>query len=279
MILIFGATGTVGTQLVAQLVEAGENVRVFTRSREKATAFAGKVDIAEGDLNDADSVVSAMHGVEKFFLLTSNTEQDRNALAAAKQFGARHVIKLSTQEAGWTPVVGHGHWHKEREDLIRASGLDWTFLRPCMFMDFALSWIPSIKANGMFETAGGEGKFPPIDTWDVARVAKAALTEPGHENKGYELTGPELLTFADMAAILSRVLARSVRHAKLSNAAQREVFIKMGLPEYAATGLAETFSLIEAGRFAHLTNDVELATGTPPRTFETWARVRAAAFS
>ena len=278
MILVFGATGTVGSQLVAQLVAAGEGVRVFTRDRQRAAKVAGTVDVIEGDLNDTAAVAAAMRGVERFFLLTSETDQDRTVLAAARQVGARHVVKLSTQEAGWTPVVGHGHWHREREDLIRASGLAWTFLRPCMFMDFALTWSPSITTRGLFETAGGDGKLAPIDPWDVARVAKAALTEPGHENVGYELTGPELLSFADMAAVLSTVIGRPVRHAHISAAAQRDVFVRMGVPDYVATGLSETFSLIEADRFAHLTDDVERATGAPARSFATWAREHASAF-
>ena len=136
-----------------------------------------------------------MEGVERFFLITSSTQQDKNALAVAKEAGARHVVKISTQEAGWIPVKGHGHWHKEREELIRASGLTWTILRPCMFMNFALSWAQSIRPDGAIYSAGGRGKLGAIDPWDVAAVAKVALTKEGHENAAYELTGPELLSF------------------------------------------------------------------------------------
>jgi uncharacterized protein YbjT (DUF2867 family) len=271
-ILIIGATGTVGTELVTQLVRDGYPVRAMTRNPQKAAKFGSDVEVVIGDLDDPESLVTAMQGVERFFLITTSTQQDKNALAAAKETGTRHVVKISTQEAGWTPVEGHGHWHKEREDLIRSSGLTWTFLRPSMYMNFALSWAPCIRLENAIASAGGSGKLGPVDPWDGAAVAKAALTAPGHENLAYELTGPELLSFGDMAAVFSKVLDRTIRHAEISEAEQGEVFLKMGLPKYAADGLVETFSLIRAGRFAYLTDDVEKATGRKPRSFETWIR-------
>lgn len=278
MILIIGATGTIGTQLVAQLSKEGQSVRVFTRKPEKAAKFGNDVEVAVGNLDDETSLIAAMRGVDRFFLITSSTQQDRNALAAAKKTGASHIVKISTQEAGWTPVEGHGHWHKEREELIRASGLSWTFLRPSMYMNFALSWVPSIRAESAIYCAGGDGRLGAVDPWDVAAVAKAALTSSGHENKAYELTGPELLNFGDMADVLSKISGRTIRHVDISEDAQVETFTKMGLPKYTVDGLVETFSLIRAGRFAYLTQDVERATGNRPRTFEMWAREHVTAF-
>ncbi|MGC8494958.1 MAG: NmrA family NAD(P)-binding protein [Syntrophobacteraceae bacterium] len=170
------------------------------------------------------------------------------------------------------PKRGHGHWHKEREELIRASGLTWTFLRPSMYMSFALSWVESIRAENAIYSAGGTGKLGAVDPRDVAAVAKAALTMPGYENAAYELTGPELLSFGDMAAILSKVTGRPIRHIDISEKEQGEFFSKMGVPQYTVDGLVETFALIREGRFGYLTEDVEKATATRPRTFETWAR-------
>jgi uncharacterized protein YbjT (DUF2867 family) len=277
-ILIIGATGTVGTELVTQLVQDGYPVRAMTRNPQKAAKFGKDVEVVVGDLDDQKSLVAVMQGVERFFLITANTQQDKNALAAAKETGTRHVVKISTQEAGWTPVEGHGHWHKEREELIRSSGLAWTFLRPSMYMNFALSWAPRMRLENAITSAGGNGKLGAVDPWDVAAVAKAALTTPGNENLAYELTGPELLSFGEMAKIFSKVLGRPIRHTEISEAEQGEVFIKIGLPKYAADGLVETFSLIRAGRFAYLTDDVEKVTGRKPRSFETWVREHAKAF-
>jgi len=278
MILVIGATGTIGTELVTQLVESDEKVRVFTRDPQKAAKFGDEVEIAVGNLDDPQSLVPAMKGVERFFLITGSTQQDKNALAAAKEAGVKHIVKISTQEAGWTPVEGHGHWHKEREELIRASGLTWTILRPCMYMNFALSWSQSVRQDGVIRSAGGSGKLGAIDPWDVAAVAKSALTTPGHENVAYELTGPELLSFGDMAAVLAKVTGKPVRHVEISEAEQGEVFVRMGAPKYTVDGLMETYSLVRAGRFEYLTPDVEKVTGQKPHSFETWVRRHINAF-
>jgi uncharacterized protein YbjT (DUF2867 family) len=278
LILVIGATGTVGTELIAQLTQDGYRVRALTRDPQKAVKFGNNVEVVIGDLNNQESLIEAMQDVDRFFLITASTQQDKNALAAAKETGVRHIVKISTQEAGWTPVEGHGHWHKEREELIQSSGLAWTFLRPSMYMNFALSWAPRIRFENAITSAGGNGKLGAVDPWDVAAVAKSALTTPGHENIAYELTGPELLSFGDMAAVFAKVMGRPIQHAKISEAEQGEVFAKMGIPKYAADGLVETFSLIRAGRFAYLTNDIEKVTGRKPRSFETWVREHITAF-
>lgn len=253
-------------------------MRVLTRDPKHAAKFGAAVEVATGDLDDRRSLVAPLRGVERFFLITARTAHDENALAAAREAGARHVVKISTQEAGWTPVEGHGHWHKEREELIRASGLDWTFLRPSMYMSFALSWAHGIRDAGLIRVAGGVGKLGPVDPRDVAAVAKAALTASGHAGKAYELTGPELLGFSDMAATLAAVTGRSIRREAIPEQAQGDMFASFGLPEHAVAGLTETFALISAGRFAYLTRDVEKATGRAPRSFETWAREHRDAF-
>ena len=278
-ILIVGATGTVGTELVNQLTQDDHPVRILTRNPQKAVRFGNSVEVIVGDLDNPTSLKPAMQGVDRFFLITLSTQQDKNVLAVAREAGTRHVVKISTQEAGWTPVEGHGHWHKEREEVIRSSGLAWTFLRPSMYMNFALSWAPGIRLENAIRLAGGDGRLPPIDPWDVAAVAKAALTTPGHENQGYTITGPELLSFTDIAAMFSKVLGRPVRRIEISEAEQAEDFMKMGVPKYVADGLAETFSLIRAGRFANRTDDVVKVTGRQPRTFENWLRDHISAFS
>lgn len=145
-------------------------------------------------------------------------------------------------------------------------------------MNFALSWAPSIRLENAITSAGGSGKLGAVDPWDVAAVAKAALTKPGHENMAYELTGPELLSFGDMAAVFSKVIGWPIRHAEISEVEQGEILAKMGLPKYTVDGLVETFSLIRAGRFAYLTDDVEKVTGRKPRSFERWINEHIAAF-
>jgi uncharacterized protein YbjT (DUF2867 family) len=147
-----------------------------------------------------------------------------------------------------------------------------------MYMNFALSWAQSIRLENAIHSAGGSGKLGAIDPWDVAAVAKEALTGYGHENVAYELIGPELLSFGDMAAVFSKVIGRPIQHIGISEAEQGEIFAKMDAPKYTVDGLIETFSLVRAGRFAYLTDDVEKVTGRKPRSFETWVHEHIAAF-
>jgi len=279
--LVIGATGNVGKELTEQLVNAGKHTRILVRDLSKvpdAWRVSSLVKPVVGDLDKPDTLRRAMVGIKKMFLITGSTQQDRNVLDVGKKTGLNHIVKLSTQEAGWVPVKGHGFWHHEREELIKESGLSWTFLRPCMFMNTSLSWAPTIKEKGVVNYPGGAGEIAPIDPWDVAAVARVALTEVGHEQMGYELTGPELLTFDDMTKILSDVLGKSIKYVEESDEDFVKDLLQAQLPKYVADGLASTFSYIRMGDFAHLTDSVERVTGQRPRTFEHWCQEHKVAF-
>lgn len=280
-LLVVGASGNVGKELTEQLVEMGQRVRILVRNPSKVSETWGRnqlVETAIGDLDKPDTLEKAMAGIEKLFLITGSTQQDKSVLEVGKRTGLRHVVKLSTQEAGWVPVKGHGFWHHEREELIKASELSWTFLRPCMFMTTAISWAPMIREKGAVIYPGGNGKIAPIDPWDVAAVARVAMTSSGHEQKGYELTGPELLTFGEMTSILSDVLGKPIEYIEESDANFIKDLLQARLPKYVADGLASTFSYVRMGDFAHLTDSVEKVTSHKPRTFEHWCRENKSAF-
>jgi len=213
------------------------------------------------------------------FLLTSRTQQDADVLAAAKNAGVRHIVKLSTQEAGWVPVEGHGFWHREREELIQASGLAWTFLRPTMFMNTALQWAATVKSQHAVYFPIGAGRLAPVDPADVAAVAAVALTAAGHEGQGYELTGGQLMDAADMVATLSGVLGKPISYVDIPEDTARQQMRHAGLPDYVTDGLLETFRMVRAGRFAYTTDTVRHVTGQPPRTFRQWCEQHRAAFS
>ena len=129
MILVMGATGHVGKELVPQLLEMGQPVRVFTRDVRKVAHLGNRVECVEGDFAKPETLAVAMQHVDRMLLITFETRQDVHALEAAQRSGVQHVVKLSTLEAS-DAVLQVGKWHRERERLIEASGLEWTFLRP-----------------------------------------------------------------------------------------------------------------------------------------------------
>lgn len=278
MILVTGATGTVGSELVQQLLEKNQSVRVFTRDANKVARLGNRIDCAVGDLSEPETLAAAMQGVERIFLVTGSTQQDINVLEAAKRAGVKHIVKLSTIEAGHEPMIGHGKHHREREDLICASGLAWTFLRPTMFMSTALDWADSIKHHARVSYPGGEGKVSPIDPWDIAAVAAVTLTSDGHEGQAYPLTGSELLSMGDMVEIIAQRLGKPIQYIGMSDTAGGEMMQKAGLPEYVVAGLVEAYAAIRSGRFAYITDAVEQVTGNKPRLFEMWCREHLTAF-
>ncbi len=271
-VLVTGATGNVGRELVQQLVASGNNVRILVRDPSKSPQPKNLIEVSVGDLDKPDTLLKAMSGIESIFLLTGNTQQDRNVIGIGKQTGLHHIVKLSTYEAGLVPVRGHGVWHREREELIEASGLAWTFLRPSMFMNTVLSWTGTIKQEGVVRFSGGAGKLAPVDPWDAAVVALTALTRPGHERQSYTLTGPELLSFPEMTQILASVIGKPIRYVEESDEDFAKEMLKANLPKYVVDGLVDTMKFLARGDFAHITDSVEKVTGRKPRTFEFWCK-------
>jgi uncharacterized protein YbjT (DUF2867 family) len=177
------------------------------------------------------------------------------------------VVKLSTLEAADDSVAGHVKWHREREELIRASGLAWTFLRPTMFMTTALDWAGTIKEQGVVYYPGCRRGGRPL-----------ALTGTGHERQAYALTGPEVLSLGEMTHILGGALGRPLRYVDVPEADFAGELRKLGLPEYVVEGLIGVFSAIRAGKLAHVTGSVQRVTGRPARPFEAWCRDHVEAF-
>jgi uncharacterized protein YbjT (DUF2867 family) len=218
MILITGATGTNGREIVEQLSAKGVRARAMVRKREGVTLpRTPHVELVNGDFDDASSLDAALAGVERAFLLSpSSAEQvarEVNFIRAAKRAGVRHVVKFSI--LGATPdspsrlIRRHGEAEKTLED----SGIAFTMLRPRYFMQNLLWYRDDIKSQGVFHASLPETyKHSHVDARDNAAVAVAALTEPGHEGKVYHITGPEALTYREVAELLSQAIGQTVRY-------------------------------------------------------------------
>jgi uncharacterized protein YbjT (DUF2867 family) len=283
MILVVGATGTNGREVALRLAKAGRKVRGLVRGRDRADDLArAGVETAQGDLDDPASLDAALRGVERAFVLTAVARRGvgwfRNFFEAAQRAGTRHVVKFSALgagEAGAEILRQHG----ESDELLRASGLPYTILRPNSFYQNMLWSAAAIREQGTFYLPMRDARLGLVDVRDIAAVAVAALTEAGHEGKTYELTGPEALSYADVAATLSKVLGKPVRYVDVPPEAAKQSMLAAGMPEWNAAAVAELYGVFASGRCAGTTDTVERVTGRPAATFEQFARDHAAAFA
>ncbi|MFF0525114.1 NAD(P)H-binding protein [Actinomadura nitritigenes] len=281
MLLVTGATGNIGRDLVRELDAKGADVRILVRDPARAADLPARAERAVGDLDDPATLPAAFRGAERLFLLTPGigTAQAAHAAAAARDAGVRHIVLLSSTNVLGDPMPAMGRWHHEREEAVRASGVPATILRPGGFMLNALEWLPTIREGGYVLDPVGPGRFAPIDTADIAAVAAAVLTGDGHEGEAYALTGDELLTVAEQVAILSRAIGRDlrIREVRTPEEAVRARF-PAGAPPALAEALVEGFALMRADTTGFRTDTVERLTGRAPRTFADWCARNAAAF-
>jgi uncharacterized protein YbjT (DUF2867 family) len=285
MILVTGATGNNGKEILKLLAARGVRVRAMVRGGDKARGFAdlSGIETVGGDFDDETSLERAMLGVERAFLLTNSTEraeeQQLGFVAAAKRSGVRHIVKLSQLAADEASPVRFLRYHASVERAIRESGLAYTFLRPNLFMQALLGFSSTIKSQGRFYAPIGDSKVSVVDVRDNAAVAVAALTGDGHEGQTYTLTGPEALSHAEIAAHLSAATGRTITFVGIPPQAMREAVRQMDMPPWQADGLVEDYAHYDRGEAAAIATGVKDATGAEPRAFAAFARDYAAAFS
>ena len=281
MYLITGATGNIGSRLVNLLHEQGHEVRALVRSAARAEALPDGIDIAVGDLDDADSVTAALNGVDSVFLLHAapGTGQTQIMADAARATGVQRVVLLSSIGARIKPASIIGQMLADREDLLAASDLDVTYLRPNTLSSNALWWADEIREHGRVTDPTGEGRTPPIDPDDIARVAARVLTEDGHVGRGYILNGPEALTAREQVEILADVVGRTIEFVDSTPEQVADAAIANGTPEPAARALQNLNEMFRAGRAGVVTDDVFNVTGVAPRSFRDWCERHVDAFS
>jgi len=283
-ILITGATGTIGKELTKCLSEKNVQFRTMVRSIEATQELARlpQVELIEGNFDSAASVENALRGIEKAFLLTNSSEsaelQQINFVKAAKNAGVKHIVKLSQWAADVHSPVRFLRYHAVVENFIKESGIDFTFLRPNLFMQGLLGFRETIIKQNQFFGALGNSKISIVDICDIAEVAGIALTEPGHENKIYNITGPESLSHYEMAEKLSAALDRQITFVDLSSEKLKEMLLGVGFPKWQAEGLVEDYAHYKLGEASEISPEVEKLTGKPARNFTDFVKDHAKLF-
>ena len=208
MILVIGGRSKIGAALIGELLGRGEQVRALVRAGEAAGGLPAGAEAVTGDLADEGSLVTAMAGVEKVFLLSSPHPAavgwHRNAIDAARRTQVQLLVRSSILGADRESAAEFISAHTTCDRYSEDSGLPYVIVRPNLFLqNIPESTIPSIDASGTFYVDAGEARISMVDTRDVAAVAAVALTEPGHAGAHYDVTGPEALSYADVAAKLT----------------------------------------------------------------------------
>jgi uncharacterized protein YbjT (DUF2867 family) len=206
-------------------------------------------------------------------------ELQGNFVEAAKRAGHVHIVKVSGLGTALDSPVRSGRGHAQIEKHIEDSGLPFTHLRPPFFMQNILRFAPAIRASGEFEGSLKQGRVAMIDTHDIATVAGTILTTGAHTGRAYVLTGPEALSYQDIAERISSVLGRKVTYKDVPLEAMRQRLRASGMPEWHIEVQIEFSTALSAGHAATVTNTVAAVTGEPPRTFERFFREHVGLFA
>jgi uncharacterized protein YbjT (DUF2867 family) len=289
MILVTGATGLNGSELVRRLSARGVPVRALVRNASTTNATKAAdlaalpgVEIAEGDMARPETLTAALRGVDRAMVISNSAaemaEVQEAFIDAAAAAGVGHIVKLSGIMPEIDSPFRFARMHGEIERHLEGSGVAWTHLRAGEFMHAYFRQVPSIVNRGALFLPMADARIASIDVGDIAEVAADVLTGTGHEGKIYPITGPDSLTMAEVAERLSRVTGREIRYVDVSPEDARAASRANGVPDYLADGLVELFAERRKGKESVVWPTVQTVFGRRPTSFEEFARRHAAIF-
>jgi uncharacterized protein YbjT (DUF2867 family) len=283
-VLVTGATGTTGSALVRELLAADADVavRAGVHSLDSATDLPDGVDVVEMDQTDPDTLGPAFAGVDRAYLLTpfvpEQTPLVENLVDAATAAGVDHLVRHSALGAGSDdPAYSLAADHAAAERVVESAGIDYTHVRPTAFMQNLLGEAETIREQGAIYNPVGE-PVAYVDARDVAGVAAAVLTGSGHAGEAYPVTGPEAVTWGDVADALAAELGRDVSHVQVSMDDARAGLADAGMPDPLVDGYVGLLQWFESGGGDEVYSTVEDLTGRPARSVREFVADHAAAF-
>lgn len=277
-ILVTGATGTVGSEVIKALASADVKVRAGVHSIIKGDRFKSlpNVELVQIDFDNPETLKVALTGVAKVFLLTpfslNQVAAARMIIDEAKQTGVKHIVRLSAKGADAEPGIQLGRWHREVEVYLEHSGIPYTILRSASFMqNFSNYSGHTIQNEDKIYLPLGAGKVGYIDVRDIAAVAKEVLIQAGHENKIYDLTGPEAVSVGEVAQALTQACDRVITYVDVPEEASVLAMNQLPIPEWKIKALIELYSISKAGYAGQVTDTFEQLTKCKPRSVSDFA--------
>ena len=271
MILITGATGKTGSATAKSLGEKGETFRALIRNEEKKEgleSLGGEVVI--GSIENTEVVNQSMQGVKTVLVLLPNSESqlalEKQRVDSAKQAGVERIVKMSSIEATPDATSPIPKLHLESEEYIKQSGLAWTMIKPNFYMQNLLASAGTIKEQGKIFLPMGDGKTGMIDTTDVGKVLAKVLSEDGHESMNHEITGPEILSFYEVAEIFSQVLGKQVDYVDVPMDAYKETLGQFLTNQWHLDAVIDLFKGIAEGGIEDKTDTFNELMGETPKS-------------
>jgi len=273
-ILVTGATGNVGSQVVKQLSLFKGRVLAAVQSKNRADEIkniAG-AELVEMNFNNTETINAAFRGIQKLFLLTpfvpNMVEISENLVELAKKANVNHIVKQSAFGSDQAQGITMNSLHHKVERIIESSGIDYTFLRPMSFMQNYLGLANFIKAQGTFSFPLGDSKTSFVDTRDIAAVAVQALTKSSeHRNKAYNITGPKSISNYEIAEILSNIANKKITYVDVSVSDARKRMLNSGMQEWGVDSLIELFEFQRGGNASVVSPDVKRVIGRESISF------------
>ncbi|MBI5510271.1 MAG: SDR family oxidoreductase [Deltaproteobacteria bacterium] len=283
LIVVTGATGTVGSKVIEELSRKDVKIRALVRDEAKARRFGWtNVEIVKGDLANERGLETAFAGADKLFLASGSAQNQAelqgNAVVAAKRAGIKQIVKLSVLGASATSPVKLARWHFQSDEEIRRSGIAYTILQPTFFIDNLLGYADTIKKDGAFYAPMKNGRASMVDARDIAAVAVTALTERGHEGKTYEITGPEAVSYTDIAETLGKELGRKVTYVDVPPETAKKTMLQMGMPDWYVEDMLKLSEFFASGGGEKVAPTVEKLTGHQGHTVDEFVKDHVSAY-
>jgi uncharacterized protein YbjT (DUF2867 family) len=280
-ILVTGASGNIGSEVVKELLSDAPDVSIkaaiHSSQNVKKVKSDARVKVIQIDYNESETVREALKGVDKLFLLTPDVPNAAdfasNVVIEAKKAGIKQIVKQSVMRADLEADVGTMRLHRQVEKFIEQSGIPFTFLRPNEFMQNFINFhSPSIKENNAFYLPLEDAKVSLVDVRDIAAVAvKSLIDEDKHKNKTYLITGPEALSYHEVAEILSNATGRKISYVNISEEEARAAMKEIGMNDWLINTVSELSEYFRKGKASEISPAVEEVTGNKPISFSEFA--------